>query len=548
MKKCAFLFAVILSLVGSAQGATMRMEGEVKATSIKVTPAPTPTALATAAAGVSGMDVTSGDAPDCTFSDTDPATKNDKGGTGGGISIKTGKGAAVTGSGLADDGGEGGLLTLEAAPGGASSNGKGGSGGLIWLKAGNGGAGAGGDLAKQGNGGAIFLTPGTGLIPGFVVIRGSYISQSDNNDYPPVVQNKAYNGHSNPTTPPYLPETVQCGVFEMDRLRGDFGGPLLICNGDWMGQVRFAGCGQTTGPNAPHLVPGADIIGVVESGTISLNSMPGRLELRSTSENTSNPVTRLKVRQDGIVEICNGPVNADPQIDNEMHFLDSSSGAYLSAGGHWQEPSSRSRKRNISVVDKKAAWDALDAMAPVDYEYKKQELCVEMNDGRILPFAQAEEEIRGRVIHSRRMTLDDVSKRTFTRLTEAGSGEWHRGFIAEDLPDKMVSADRKTISISDIAANNTAALKEAKSPDREDRGGPGEGEEGGRGNHGVAHGGQPALDRPLGGCGGTGRGELGGLGNQRVGLYAFADNCLGDRQVAVGRGGLRRRLGVGWMR
>jgi hypothetical protein len=47
-----------------------------------------------------------------------------------------------------------------------------------------------------------------------------------------------------------------------------------------------------------------------------------------------------------------------------------------------------------------------------------------------------------------------------TVWTDEGSGECHRGFIAEDVPAPLTRGDG--IAALDIAANNTAALKEAK--------------------------------------------------------------------------------------
>jgi hypothetical protein len=44
---------------------------------------------------------------------------------------------------------------------------------------------------------------------------------------------------------------------------------------------------------------------------------------------------------------------------------------------------------------------------------------------------------------------------------DEGSGNVHRGFIAEDVPDEFTT-DHKSVIISDVVANNTAALKEAK--------------------------------------------------------------------------------------
>jgi hypothetical protein len=56
---------------------------------------------------------------------------------------------------------------------------------------------------------------------------------------------------------------------------------------------------------------------------------------------------------------------------------------------------------------------------------------------------------------------DQVGAKEFTAWVEEGSGEVHRGFIAEELPDEFTT-DHKSVIISDVVANNTGALKEAK--------------------------------------------------------------------------------------
>ena len=131
--------------------------------------------------------------------------------------------------------------------------------------------------------------------------------------------------------------------------------------------------------------------------------------------------------------------------------INDESGAYLSSAGVWTNSSTRKAKRDIVAVDTAAAWALLDALAPVDYEYRRQERRWRLGDGRevasIDDLSEAEREALAPV--------------PFVVWTDEGSGEHHRGFIAEDLPDVLRSGDDAVAAI-DIAAHNTAALKHAK--------------------------------------------------------------------------------------
>ena len=119
-------------------------------------------------------------------------------------------------------------------------------------------------------------------------------------------------------------------------------------------------------------------------------------------------------------------------------------GAYCT-GTTWTNSSSRSQKLNIAPVPAASAWELLDLLQPVDFEYRKMETQFKLKDGSVV----------------REMPADpnEVAEEV-TVWTDEGSGECHRGFIAEDVPAPLTRGDG--IAALDIAANNTAALKEAK--------------------------------------------------------------------------------------
>ena len=144
----------------------------------------------------------------------------------------------------------------------------------------------------------------------------------------------------------------------------------------------------------------------------------------------------LAVRPDGNVGIGTAATSYPLQL---------ASGAYCSPGGTWTDVSSRSRKLNIAPVPLTSAWELLDQLQPVDFEYRKTEKQFRLVDGSLARTAPVDP----------RQVLEEV-----TVWTEEGSGERHRGFIAEELPAQL--ARKEGVAAIDIAANNTAALKEAK--------------------------------------------------------------------------------------
>ena len=94
---------------------------------------------------------------------------------------------------------------------------------------------------------------------------------------------------------------------------------------------------------------------------------------------------------------------------NPIHH---NNGAVLTAGGQWQDVSTRSAKMNIRSLSAHSALQALRQMNPVTFQYK------------------------------------------------AEPGEEHVGFIAEEVPHIVATKDRKNLSAMDIVAVLTKAVQE----------------------------------------------------------------------------------------
>jgi flagellin-like hook-associated protein FlgL len=144
----------------------------------------------------------------------------------------------------------------------------------------------------------------------------------------------------------------------------------------------------------------------------------------------------LMMPNTGYLRIGNGTAPSYP-----LHMA---GGAYCT-GTTWTNGSSRSQKLNIAPVPAASAWELLDLLQPVDFEYRKTETQFKLKDGSVVREQPADP--------------NEVAEEV-TVWTEEGSGECHRGFIAEDVPAPLTRGDG--IAALDIAANNTAALKEAK--------------------------------------------------------------------------------------
>lgn len=94
------------------------------------------------------------------------------------------------------------------------------------------------------------------------------------------------------------------------------------------------------------------------------------------------------------------------------HPLHVANGAFLSAGGVWTNSSSRQGKTDIHTLDTEAAMSAVMALQPVSFRYRTD------------------------------------------------NGETYLGFIAEDVPDLVATADRSGLSAMDIVAALTKVIQE----------------------------------------------------------------------------------------
>ena len=94
------------------------------------------------------------------------------------------------------------------------------------------------------------------------------------------------------------------------------------------------------------------------------------------------------------------------------HPLHVANGAFLSAGGVWTNSSSRQDKTDIHALDTGEAISAVMALQPVSFRYRKD------------------------------------------------AGESYLGFIAEDVPDLVATADRSGLSAMDIVAALTKVIQE----------------------------------------------------------------------------------------
>ena len=113
-------------------------------------------------------------------------------------------------------------------------------------------------------------------------------------------------------------------------------------------------------------------------------------------------VDRITIDRDG---------NVGFGMARPVHPIELASGAYVSAGGVWTNSSSRDRKENIVELTPEEALAALTRLEPVTFNYK-QDL-----------------------------------------------GEQYVGFIAEDVPEIVASADRTGLSAMDIVAVLTRVVQ-----------------------------------------------------------------------------------------
>jgi hypothetical protein len=165
---------------------------------------------------------------------------------------------------------------------------------------------------------------------------------------------------------------------------------------------------ETTGENAGLYLDRTD------GATFKLNVTTSIAQIGSVSNHKVNFVVgnsaRMTITPGGYVGI--GTVNPS-------YPLHLSSGAYCSTGGTWTNASSRSLKENIQSISIGEAVEALNKLNPVKYNYK----------------------------------VDKTDK--------------HVGFIAEDVPELVATANRKGLSPMDITAVLTRVVQEQQKMIRE---------------------------------------------------------------------------------
>ena len=165
-------------------------------------------------------------------------------------------------------------------------------------------------------------------------------------------------------------------------------------------QVNFQahGNGRTIARFGQPLASWAEFLQVQGNGLI-IGTFPATpLILGTASQN------RLTIASDGKIGL--GGVVGPTQP------LQHANGAYLSAGGQWVDASSRALKERIETLSAPDARAVLAGLAPVRYQYK------------------------------------------------AEPGQAHLGFVAEDVPDAVATADRKGLSPMEIVAVLTKVVQE----------------------------------------------------------------------------------------
>ncbi len=361
---------------------------------------------------------------------------------------------------------------------------------------------------------------------------------------------------------------AQAGLYARD-----YGTTGTLAAGDAVGRVDFI----TRQGGRRELVVARLTSRVAEATS---GSETGRLELATLREGCLR----------GLMALVGGRVGIG--VEDPAHPLALASGAHASEGGAWingvgaagtwtLQPVASTGTLTLAggsdrVVPearaRRSGWDLLDALEPVDYEVRATATVIETRDGRHVTRAQAEAEVAGRNVREegrvRAMRIDDLAARVVEEGIEDGTGEVRRGFVPGQMPAEL--GEGSGVSALDVAANNTAALKEAKRRIvRLEAGRVAVG----RGSHalgvdaavaagegGIAAGDQSvvlggllngtfgARSAALGGSGNIVRGEgaaaLGGEGNEVVGRFSAA---FGERNIVEGdhalAGGRNNHLG-----
>ncbi len=114
-------------------------------------------------------------------------------------------------------------------------------------------------------------------------------------------------------------------------------------------------------------------------------------------------IDRVTIDRDG---------NVGMGVSRPAHPLEMASGAYVSAGGVWTNRSSRDSKRDVAMLTGDEALAAVMALEPVTFTYRAEQ------------------------------------------------GEDYVGFIAEDVPAMLASADGRSLSTMDVVAALTKVVQE----------------------------------------------------------------------------------------
>jgi hypothetical protein len=209
-------------------------------------------------------------------------------------------------------------------------------------------------------------------------------------------------------------------------------------------------------------------------GTPGAGDMPGKLVFATTPDGGYDSIARMTIKSSGRVGINTTAPNYQLEVSGDINAI-----GYVRSNGTILT-SSRGFKRNITPVpaigtysfggsldvrQRNGAWDLLDGLNVVDFEYKKCEKRWLMPDGRIAKSYDEATSTVTRVVGGRTvqevLQPDELGGKEYMEWVDEGSGDVHRGFIAEEVPDEFTT-DHKSVIISDVVANNTGALKEAK--------------------------------------------------------------------------------------
>lgn len=185
---------------------------------------------------------------------------------------------------------------------------------------------------------------------------------------------------------------------------------------------KSAGLHNTSGFNNVYVGSQAGSDNQTGTGNICLGNQAGANELGSNKLYIMNNAAAFPLIYgdflNGIVAV-NGKLGIGVQAPTyPVHMA---SGAYCSIDGVWTDASSRNLKENIQSLSTAEALDALNKLNPVTYNYK------------------------------------------------ADKTDSHVGFIAEDVPDLVATADRKGMSPMDVTAVLTKVVQELRKENEEYR-------------------------------------------------------------------------------